>query len=170
MTGFSNTLKYNWLTPKDRYDFRDNLALRNSIIDEFEKERIDVSRNMQLSLVLPGTGHLHTGNYIRGFLFLGGEIVIASTAIYFFNQGKSNHEKYRDATQIDEINRFYDATVTSYLQASIMTGVFVVVWVVNVFDTRRVTNEYNRRLWNELLLREQERRVVVTGNGLIYRF
>ena len=170
MTGFSNTIKYNWLTPEDRYEFRNNLALRNSIIDDFEKEKIDVSRNMQLSLILPGTGHLHTGNYIRGILFLGGEIAIASTTIYFFNQGKSNHEKYRNATQIDDINRFYDATVTSYLQASIMTGVFIAVWVVNVFDTRRVTNEYNRRLWNDFLQREQERRVVVTTNGLVYRF
>jgi len=158
------------LTPQDRYDFRDNLALRSSIIDEFERSRIDVSRNMQLSLILPGTGHLHTGNYIRGVLFLGGEIAIASTAVHFFNRGRSNYDKYKNATRIDEIERFYDAAVTSYVQASIMAGVFVGVWVWNVFDTRRVTNEYNQRLWNEMMTREQERRVVVGANGLEYRF
>ena len=170
VTGFSNTLKYNWFTPQDRYDFRENLSIRSSVINDFERQKIDVTRNMQLSMILPGTGHLHTGNYFRGILFLGSEIALASAAVHFVNEGRTNYDRYKSATRIDEINRYYDAAVTSYVQATIVAGLFVAIWIYNVFDTRNVTREYNRRLWINLQQAEQERRLQIAPNGISYHF
>ena len=167
---FADTLRYGWFSPQDRYLFRDDLSFRSSLIPEFERSMINVGWNMRNSLILPGSGHFHTGNYIRGLIFLGGEIFIASTALFLFERGNTRHEEYRRATQIDDINRLYDEAVDSYIQASLLTGLFVAVWIYNVFDTHLVTREYNRRLWNEHVQREQERRFLLAPNGVMYRF
>ena len=110
-TGFSNTFKYNWFTPQDRYDYRENLTMRSSLINEYESSKIDVWKNMERSLILPGTGHFHTGNYVRGMVFLCSEIALATTSIYLINEGKKNHDQYQKATQIDEINRLFDKSL-----------------------------------------------------------
>jgi len=173
-TGFSSafvdTLKYKWHTPTDRYDFRDNLDLRNSILPDFQKEMINVSSNMERSLFLPGIGHFHTGNYLRGLLMVGSEVFIASTAIYMYDKGKQSYKKYKVATQIDDINRYYDSAVTNYTQASMMVGLFVAVWVYNIYDTYLVTTAYNEKLWNEHLRKERERRFYLTPAGATFRF
>ena len=170
MHTFADTLKYGWFTPEDRYDFRDNLALRNSIIPEYERSMISVSKNMERSWILPGSGHFHTQNYMRGLLFLGSEIFIASTVLYLFDKGASDYNSYKEATQIDEINKYYDSAVDSYLQATLLSCLFVAVWVFNVYDTHQVTTEYNKRMWNDHLNREKERRLHLTPTGVTYRF
>jgi len=170
INAFADTLKYGWFTPQDRYQFRDDLSFRSSLVPDFERSMINVGWNMRNSLILPGSGHFHTGNYIRGLIFLGGEILIAGSTIHFFRQGSTKYEEYRQATQIDEINRLYDEAVDSYGRASLLTGLFVAVWIYNVFDTYLVTKEYNRRVWNEHVRREQERRLLLMPNGVVYRF
>jgi hypothetical protein len=165
---FADTLKYGWHTPFDRYQYRENLFIRNSLIENYERERINVAGNMINSLILPGTGHFHTGNYLRGLILLGGQVFVAGATVHFYSNGKSLYEEYERANQISEINRLYDEASDSFMQASLLAGAFVALWVYNVFDTYIITKEYNRRLWESHV--RNDGRIQMSPNGVTYRF
>lgn len=170
MRVFADTLKYNWTSSNDRYEFRDDIFLRNSIIPIYENDIINIPQNMAKSLLLPGLGHFATKNYLRGQIFLSAEILLAGSAYFMYDKANSKYDQYKKATQIDKINEYYNDAMDSYRQATIVTSLFMAVWLYNIYDTYIVTKEYNLNLWDTYYLREKEKKLIVSPNGITYKF
>ncbi len=166
----ADTLKYGWNSPSDRYDFRNDLKLRTSIINEFENSIINVPVNMGKSMLMPGLGHFQTKNYLRGQIFLSTEILLIGSAYFMFDKSQSKYDQYKKATQIDKINEYYDDALSDYKTGVMITGLALAVWLYNIYDTYVVTKEYNENLWYEIKQKEVDRRLIIQPNGISYRF
>lgn len=170
MRVFADTLKYGWSNPEDRYNFRDDIKLRTSILDEYNNSKINIPVNMGKSLLLPGLGHFQTKNYFRGQVFLSAEILLFGSAYFMFDKSSTKYEQYKNATQIDKIDEYYNDALSSYKQGVILSGLFVAVWLYNVYDTYLVSREYNENLWLELMQKQADRRIIIQPNGISVRF
>lgn len=167
---FADTLKYNWKTPEDRYNFRLDLDYRNSIMQNYDDQSINVPLNMSQSVMMPGLGHFNTKNFLRGQILLSAEIVLAGTSYMFYNKSMEKFKKYKNATQIDEINQYYTEASDLYKKSSAFTTLCVALWIYNVYDTYIVTNEYNNKLWINLVEKEKEKRFNITPTGIQINF
>ncbi len=167
---FADTLKYNWKTSNDRYEFRTDLEFRNSLTSKYEKEMISVPFNMSKSIMMPGLGHFQTKNYFRGQILLSTEIVLAGASYFLYDKAMVKYRKYKSATQIDDMNQYYTDASGYYRQSTIFTTLFVMIWVYNVYDTYIVTNEYNVNLWNSLVEKQKENKITITPTGVSIKF
>jgi hypothetical protein len=167
---FADTLKYNWDTPVTRYAYRENLDFKKSLLNKYENERLNISLNMGKSLIIPGWGHFHTKDYLRGQVLLSSEIILAGSTFFLYEKAMDRYNKYKKATQIDQINQYYQEANDSYKQASLTTALFILVWAYNVYDTYLVTNQYNDRLWINNIQKEVDRKITVTPNGISIKF
>ncbi len=170
IASFADTLKYNWDTPATRYAYRENLEFKKKLLTKYEDERLAVPLNMGKSMLLPGWGHFHTKNYLRGQILLSSEIILAGSTFFLYDKAMDKYDQYKKATQIDQMDQFYQDANESYKQASLTTALFVLVWAYNVYDTYLVTNQYNDKLWIDNIQKEVDRKITVSPTGINIKF
>jgi hypothetical protein len=69
-----------------------------------------------------------------------------------------------------DINKYYNDASTPFVYSQGFFVVGMMVWIYSFFDTIRVTEEYNARLWDQIFLDYQDKGLKVSPTGIIYRF
>ena len=121
-------------------------------------------------MVLPGLGHYNTNNYVKGHILLASEIILFGTSFYFYDQAMEKYDKYKNATYIIDINRYYEDAETPFRNFKIFAGIGLAVWLYNIYDTWKVTEEYNNGVWDELYNNYKSGNLHLTPTGFSVRF
>lgn len=166
----ADTLKYNWNNPDERYAFRENQNLKKLLINEYDQMKINIPTNMSRSMILPGWGHFQSKNYLRGQIIMSTEIVLAGASIFMYNKSMDKYKLYKESSQIDDINQYYREANSAFKQASICTFLFSIVWVYNIYDTYKVSEQYNNHLWSDLVQKEKNKKIIVNPQGIQIKF
>ncbi len=166
---FTDTLKYDWKTPQQRIEFRQELNIKYQVFTEYDKKKIDYSNTIFKSALLPGLGHFAAKSYLRGQIIMGSEIILLGAAYFMYDKAMTNFDKYERQTQIDEIKSYYDKASDANKKTMLIMSLYGLVWVYNLYDTILVTDEYNRNLWNKLL-ENKKGGIRLSPNGISYNF
>ncbi|MEN6444804.1 MAG: hypothetical protein ABFC98_02015 [Candidatus Cloacimonas sp.] len=167
---FSDTTKYGWKNYLDRNAYRNDLQKRQDLLQIYEMEAQPLNGNIMKSAIIPGWGQFSTKESTKGTVILGTEIVLAGGSIYFMDRAMSKFRLYKNATQVDEIEKYYKDAQVPYQYSFIMMGFAGIIWAYNIFDVIQSTQDYNVRLWEEIIGRTQSGPVNITPAGIEVRF
>ncbi len=146
------------------------MKIKNSLLQKYEKNKINIGLNISKSAVIPGLGHFQTKDYLRGQILLSTEIVLAGTTYFLYDKAMDKYDQYKNSTQIDVMNQFYTEANDSFKQASLTGFLFVAVWGYNLYDTYVVSKQYNDKLWLDYVKKENEKRIKINPNGITIKF
>jgi hypothetical protein len=167
---FTNPEKYGWKTWEDRMNYRNDLSERQKLLQIYEIEAQSISGNVFKSSVFPGWGQFNAKYYTKGQVFLAIELAMLGASYFFYDKSRDNYEKYRNATQIDEMNAYYHDALVPYQYSVVFLAFASVVWVYNVFDVVQTTEKYNAEVWQNTVKRHYKAPVQVTPKGIEVRF
>ena len=170
MEAFADSTKYGWKNYLDRDLYRQDLIHRQNMLQLYELEALPHRESFMKSAVVPGWGQFATKNYTKATVFLGLELAAAMGAVYFYDQSTTYYRRYKNATQIDEINDFYGKAQTPYQYSMMMLGFGAVVWAYNLYDVIVSTNEYNEKVFRDIQNRRSVSPLQLTASGLELRF
>lgn len=165
---FSRPDKYGWGTFDKRNQAVKNLSERQKLLQLYEMEKQDILGNVIKSVIVPGWGQYHAKNYSKGQIFLGMETVMLLTSYYLYEQSMNKYDRYKKATQIDEINNLYNQASRPYRFSQTFFGAYLVILIYNCYDSIETTNEYNAKVWNRI--EKKSLKISVTPTGLTLRF
>ncbi len=163
---FSSPVKYGWANEQMRLAARDSLFIKNLHLDKYNQLRQNPLNNVMKTAIAPGWGHFSVGSNTKGQVFLASQIALLSTGIYFHQKSMIEYRKYKKATQIDEMNQYYDSAITPYRQANLLFGLFFAVWCYTIYDVVLETNSYNADVWEDIV----NNRLKVTPSGVSIEF
>ncbi len=167
---FSDSTKYGWKNYEDRLRYRSDLMNRQNLLQLYELEAQPTNTNIIKSALVPGWGQFSTKFNTKGTIILGSELMLMGSALYFYDKAMYNYRLYENATQIEDIERFYKDAQGPYQYTYILLGFASVVWIYNIFDVIQSTEDYNENLWQDILQRQKSSPVQITPNGLELRF
>jgi len=167
---FTDPKKYGW----EDYDMqrlaREDLETRKQILKLYNDRKQNYSTNIMKSAILPGWGQMSAGRTMRGEIFLASEIILAGTGIYYYDKAMNYYDKYKKATYVEDIKKYYEDAKTPYTISQVVLVAGVVIWAINIFDTISVTAENNSGLWERTVSDYYEKKLTITPLGFTYRF
>ncbi|MBN1327619.1 MAG: hypothetical protein JW996_06690, partial [Candidatus Cloacimonetes bacterium] len=167
---FTDPLKYNWESYQDKLAARENLQDREQLLNLYEQKKVKLLPNMAKSVVFPGWGHFSAQHYSKGHILLGIEILLLGASFYYYDIAMTNYDKYKKATYIEDINRYYNAARTPYSYSQVFLAAGVLVWLYTIYDTISVTESYNQSIWEDLFFDYQQKKLIITPTGITMRF
>jgi len=167
---FSDPKKYGWDTPDILYDARDNLYNRQKLLQIYEMKNQSITANLIKSAIAPGWGHFSSGQYTKGQVLLGMEIILLGTSYYYFDSAMEKYDKYKNATYIKDIDQYYEDAKDSYFISQIFFTLGTVVWLYTIYDSIDATESYNVSLWKQIILQYQSSNLTITPTGFTWRF
>lgn len=170
INAFSDSTKYGWKDYLDRADYRLDLNQRQDLLQLYEMEANSLRDCVIKSAIAPGWGQFSNKQTTKGSVFLAAELVLAGASLYFYDRSMYYYNKYLDATQVEDIETYYNAAVGPRQYSLIFMGVGALVWVYNIFDVIQGTEEYNAKVWKSVTDKHLGSRVNINGNGLELRF
>jgi hypothetical protein len=90
-----------------------------------------------LSLILPGTGQLMNESEGRSVVFLGSAVGLATAAFIYHSRYSDAHDRYLKATNIDDINRYYDESRTPYRMRNLFLGLYSLCAIISSAEAYR---------------------------------
>lgn len=170
LQAFADTTKYNWENYIDRNLYRQDLLTRQGKLQLYEMEAISFEGNLLKSAVFPGWGQFNTKHNTKASIIMSAEVLSVMGAYYFYNRSMRYHEKYMQADQLDDINTYWSKAQEPYIYSLLLSGLAGIVWFYNIFDVVQSTNDYNDKLWLEILSRDQDAPVRISPAGIQVRF
>jgi len=167
---FSDPHKYGWDSEALRKDYRQQLEERQKLLQIYQLNKQSVTLNMIRSAVAPGWGHISAKSYTKGQVFIGIQIVLLGTTYYFYDQAMDKYDKYKAATQIDDINQFYNDAQTPYRISQSFLGLSALVWIYSIYDSVLETNRYNNQLWNDVHKEYRKQYLSFSPTGITLHF
>ncbi|MCD4829251.1 MAG: hypothetical protein K8R90_07505 [Candidatus Cloacimonetes bacterium] len=167
---FSDPQKYGWNTFEQRSEAQARLLERQQLLQVFRMQRLDAATNVAKSAIAPGWGHFSAQSYTKGQVLLGIQVILLGSSFYFYDQAMENYNRYKQASQIDQMNQAYNDALEPYRFAQAFFGLFAIVWGYTLFDTYMVTEEYNAGLWNVIVEEYNRGTVQLTPTGISVRF
>lgn len=167
---FTNPQKYGWTNWEDRLNYRQDLFERQKLLQIYEIDAQSISGNVLKSSVFPGWGQFNAKNYTKGQVFLAIEIALLGASYFFYDKSQDNFEKYKNATQIDQMNAYYHDALVPYQYSLVFLTFATVVWAYNIFDVVQTTERYNADVWEKTLKTYYNAPVQLTPEGLEIRF
>ncbi len=167
---FTNPYKYNWENYEQRISHRIDREERQELLQIYNMNKQSITSNMIKSAFVPGWGQISAHSYIRGQVILGVEIVALGGCLFLYTRAMDKYDKYKNATQVDEINSLYDEALEPYTLSMALLGLYGLVWGYNLYDSAQSTEGYNAQLWNKLLKDNASRRILLTPTGIELRF
>jgi hypothetical protein len=167
---FSEPDKYGWTNPELRIKAREDLYNRQKLLQIYHLNKQNPTKNVIKTMILPGWGHFSAHRYTKGQVLLGMEIILLGSSIYFYDQAKEYYDKYKQSTNILDINNFYEDTKIPLRLSQGFLTLGILVWIYSLYDTPKVTDEYNKDLWDKLIFEFHQKRVEVTPHGVTLRF
>ena len=147
---FTDPGKYGWNSEENYQQARNEINMRQNIIQLYEMKKSDLKLNVVKSMVFPGWGHFAVKKYTRGEILLGLEVVFLGTAFYYYDQAMDNYDKYKKADYIEDINKYYQKAEQPYKYSQTFLALGIITWLFGIYDTINVTTEYNVDLWESL--------------------
>ncbi len=166
---FSNPKKYEWDDFQERNFYRQELKARRDMLQLYELKEKSLTENIAKTAIFPGWGHYSIESYNKGHVFLTSELILAGAGFYFITRSNDYYDKYKNATQINEINSNYDKASEHYTTASIFFVAYALVWLYSIYDIAESTENYNANLWDSLM-HEHFNNVSIKPNGIEVRF
>ncbi len=167
---FSSPQKYGWKNFDERIKHRNQFLERQQLLQVYKYNKQEAPANMLISTIFPGWGHFATNNDTKGQILLGMQICLFGSSIYFFDQAFEYHQKYKKSTQIDEMNQYYNDSLTPYRYGQVFGGIFAIVWAYTIYDAKVVTDEYNSNLWKKIMKEYNKQKLKITPTGISYQF
>ncbi|PKN72534.1 MAG: hypothetical protein CVU50_06655 [Candidatus Cloacimonetes bacterium HGW-Cloacimonetes-3] len=167
---FSDSTKYGWLNYLERATYREQLNARQNLLQIYELEAHPLNANIIKSSLIPGWGQFASEASTKGTLILSTELVLIGTSVYFWDRAMTNYRLYKNATQTEEIQKYYKEAQSPHQYSQIMLGFAGIVWLYNIFDAIQTTQQYNTNLWREIQERGNNNPVQITPGGVEVRF
>lgn len=117
-------------------------SLLNYERHKFSIESSSMKAAFTKSLILPGWGHLHTGEELRGWLLISATAITLGSSIYFSVDAYNKEKDYLSATVQPIINDLYTKYNSSYKLRNISLISFAVVWIYSQIDLAYFSNNY----------------------------
>lgn len=163
---FTDPQKYGWNNWEDRMNYRYDLYERQKLLQIYEMEAQSITGNMLKSAVFPGWGQFNTKQYTKGQIFMAMEIALLGASYFFYDKSQLNYQKYKEATQIDQINQYYHDALVPYQYSMVFVAFASVVWAYNLFDIVQTTERYNSDVWNKTMKTYYNAPVQITPEGI----
>ena len=168
---FTETNKYAWEDYFERSQYRQNLTHRQQMLQIYRMNKQSITTNMMKSALAPGWGHFSSEKYTKGQILLGVELLLLGGSYYFYDKSMHSYDKYKEATQIDEINQHYSDAQSPYRNMQILLGASGLIWLYTVYNTISATNSYNAAMWDRILIEQSKsRHIRVVPGGIEVRF
>jgi hypothetical protein len=167
---FTNPEKYGWKTWEDRINYRNDLYERQKLLQIYEIDAQSIPGNIFKSAVFPGWGQFAAKSYTKGQVFLAIELTMLGASYFFYDKSRDNYSKYRNATQIDQINTYYKDALVPYQYSVVFLTFATVVWAYNLFDVVQTTEHYNAEIWERTLKNHYKSPIQLTPNGVEVKF
>ena len=139
-------------------------------LDEYSAKKQSPIINALKTSVAPGWGHFSVESYTKGQIFLGVQLALLGSGIYFREKAMIEYRKYEKATQIDDIDKYYDDTIIPHRQSSLLFTLSIVVWGYTIYDAIVETNHYNWELWEKLSTDKLSSNLSITPVSITWRF
>lgn len=170
INAFSDSTKYGWQNYMDRNAYRVDLNNRLELLQLYEMEANSVQSCVLKSALVPGWGQFTNKQNTKGSVFLGAELLLMGTSLYFYDRSMYYYNKYLDATQVEDIERFYNSAVAPRQYSMIFLGLGALIWGYNIFDVIQGTDDHNAEVWRNIVDRYHKSRLTVTPDGIEVRF
>ncbi len=167
---FSRPNKYGWENSDQQLKARENRTNKQQLLQIYNLKNQDIPSNMIKSAIVPGWGHFIAGKPTTGTVLLGTEIILMGTSIYFYDKAMDNYDKYKGSNYIADIKQFYNDANSPYTYSQILFSLGVTVWLYSIYDTISVTDEYNKDLWQTIILEYQTKKIQITPTSITLRF
>ncbi|HNZ06761.1 MAG TPA: hypothetical protein PKI63_03125 [Candidatus Cloacimonadota bacterium] len=170
INAFSDSTKYGWQTYLERNAYRQDLLERQDLLQLYEMEANSLRDCVIKSAIAPGWGQFVNKQSTKGSVFLATELVLAGASLYFYDRSMYYYNRYLDATQVEDIESYYNAAVGPRQYSLIFLGVGALVWIYNIFDVIQGTEEYNAQVWKRVVQKHREAKINLNGNGIEISF
>lgn len=167
---FTDPAKYGWTEWEDRINARYDLTERQKLLQIYEMEAQSISGNILKSAIFPGWGQFNAKSYAKGQVMLALEIAMLGSAYFFYDRAMDNYEKYKNSTQIDDMNAYYQDALVPYQYSMVFITFATVVWAYNIFDVVQTTERYNADVWQKTLRNYYNAPIQITPEGIQIRF
>jgi hypothetical protein len=167
---FSDTTKYGWKDWRDRGFYRQDLSDRQDLLQMYEIEANPIQTTILKSVAVPGFGQITSKAGTKGSVFLGGEILALGVSLFFYQNSLYYYQKYLDATQIEDIESYYKQAQGPRSYSMLFLALGFVIWAYNVFDVVQTTDEYNAKIWQEIMEKYGKKRVSMVPGGIQVQF
>jgi len=168
---FTEPQKYGWKDYYERGQYYSDLSERKELLQIYRMNKQSIVTNMMKSALMPGWGHFSADENTKGQVLLGVELLILGSSYYYFDKSMQSYDKYKKATQIDDINSHYNDSLSPYRNMQILLGTAGLIWIYTFFDTISATNDYNTRMWDRILIENKKHRhIKIVPGGIEVRF
>ncbi len=167
---FSDSTKYGWMDWRQRAEYRTELLERQKLLQIYEMEANSMRGNIIKSALAPGWGQFSNKQNTKGSIFLATELLLVGASLYFYDRSLYYYDKYQSATQVEQIETYYNAATGPRQYSLIFLGVGLVVWGYNLFDVIQGTDDYNAAVWRRVVENYANRPVQITPTGVEIRF
>jgi hypothetical protein len=167
---FSDPEKYGWDSPEILFEARADLYNRQKLLQIYELKNQSITTNLIKSAFAPGWGHFSSGEYTKGQILLGLELIFLGTSYYYHDSAMEKYNKYKKATYITDINQFYEDANDSYFISQIFFSLGAIVWIYTIYDSINSTETYNDKVWNEIRQQHYSKGISINPTGFTWRF
>jgi len=167
---FSNIHKYGWDNNELHLEARENLFSRQKLLQIYQLNKQKSYSNVIKSAIMPGWGHFSAKNYVKGQILLATEIALFGTSLYYYDQASEYYDKYKSASNITDINDYYEKTRPPLRLSRQFLAFGVLICFYTIYDTLTVTDNYNKELWDNLILEYYEKKLQITPTGISLKF
>ena len=170
ISAFSDTTKYGWMDWRDRADYRDELLNRQTLLDMYELQARPIRGTLAQSLLVPGYGQIICDAVTKGSIILCSELVALGAAYLFYDRSMYYYRKYLNATQIEDITSYYNQAQNPRQYSMLFIGLGFIIWAYNIFDVIQTTDEYNAKVWQDVVEKYGSKKVTYGLDGITVRF
>jgi len=167
---FSDSTKYGWKNWLDRSDYRVKILDRQQLLQLYEIEANSIQGNILKSALIPGLGQITSKAGTKGSVILGGELLALGASLYFYDRSNFYYQKYLDATQVEDIETYYSAAQSPRQYSMLFLALGVIIWGYNIFDVIQTTDDYNAKVWQEIVEKYGKKTVTFGPDGLSVKF
>ena len=114
-----------------------------------------------LSLMLPGSGQMMNESPGKSLIFLSIASSLATAALLYHSRYTEAHDRYLKATNIDDINRYYDESRAPYKLRNLFLGLYALCALVSSAEA------YSEARWCETQRRRIELSISPEGETTI---
>lgn len=167
---FTDPQKYGWADISDRLDYRADLFERQKLLQVYEIEAQSISGNVLKSSIFPGWGQFNSKQYTKGQVILAIEIGLLGASYFFYDRAQDNYAKYKTATQIEQMNAYYNDAEVPYKYSLVFLTLAASVWAYNIFDVVQSTETFNAEVWDKTVKTYYKSPIQITPAGVEVRF
>ncbi len=148
---FSNPAKYGWYTPDLQMEARQKLKKERQFLKIYDSQKLSLLENVGKAALIPAWGQFSCQQYTKGQVFLGIQVILLGSSWYFYDQAMEHYDKYKTATQLDDIQQYYNDAMKPHRFSQAFLLLYGLVWAYSFYDVSLETEKYNSRLWQDIV-------------------